>query len=58
MLDNWWIKVISCSSQKKYRGNFKSRRDRECLYANKEDDSNEQVVSVSDDEIVFVAIKE
>ena len=44
--------------RKKYRGNFKPRRDRECLYANNEDDSDEQAVSASDDEIGFVAIKE
>ena len=44
--------------EKKYRGNFKPRRDRECLYANEEDDSDEQVVSASDNEIGFVAIKE
>ena len=44
--------------EKKYRGNFKPRRDRECLYANEEDDYDEQAVSASDDEIGFVAIKE
>ena len=44
--------------EKKYRGNFKPRRDRECLYANEEDDSDEQAVSTSDDEIGFIAIKE
>ena len=44
--------------EKKYRGKFKPRRDRYCLYANEEDESNDQVVSASDDEIGFVAIKE
>ena len=44
--------------EKRYKGKFKPRRDRDCLYANEEDDSNEQVVSDSEDEIGFVAIKE
>ena len=34
------------------------RRDRDFLYANEEDDFDEQVVSASDDEIRFVSIKE
>ena len=37
--------------EKKYKGNFKPKRDRECLYANEEDESDKQVVSASDDEI-------
>ena len=44
--------------EKKYQGNYRPRRDRECFYANEEKDSNEQVVSASDDEIGFVAIKQ
>ena len=44
--------------EKKYRGNFKTRKDRDCLYANKDNDSDEQALSASDDEIGFVAIKE
>ena len=44
--------------ERKYKGNYKSRKDRECLYANEQDDYDEQAVSASDDEIGFVAIKE
>ena len=44
--------------RKRYKGKFKPRRDREYLYANEENDSDEQAVSASDDEIGFVAIKE
>ena len=44
--------------EKRYKGKFKPRRDRDCLYANEEDDSDDQVVSASDDEIGCVAIKE
>ena len=44
--------------EKKYKGKFKPRRDRDCLYVNEEDNSNEQALSASDDEIIFVAIKE
>ena len=41
-----------------YKGNYKPRKDRECLYANEDNDSNEQELSASDDEIGFAAIKE
>ena len=44
--------------EKTYKGNYKLRKDWECLYANEENDSNEQAVSASDDEIGFVEIKE
>lgn len=44
--------------RKKYKGNYKPRRDRECMYVNEEDEYDEQAVSVSDDEIEFVEIKE
>ena len=44
--------------EKNYRENFKPRRDRECLYANEENDSNEQAVSFNDDGIQFGEIKE
>ena len=44
--------------KEKYRGNFKPRRDIECFNANEEDDSDEQAISASDDEIGFVEIKE
>ena len=43
--------------EKKYKRNHKSRKDRECLYANKDNDSDEQALSASDDEIGFVEIK-
>ena len=45
-------------SEKKYKGKFKPRRDRGFLYVNEEDDSDDQVVSASDEEIGFVTIKE
>ena len=38
--------------------NYKPRKDRECLYANEDNDFDEQELSGSDDEIGFVAIKE
>ena len=44
--------------EKSYKGNYKHRKDRECLDENEENDSNEQELSASDDEIGFVAIKE
>ena len=44
--------------EKMYKGNHKPIKDRECLYANEDNDSNEQALSASDDEIGFVAIKE
>ena len=44
--------------EKKYKGKFKPRRDRDCLYVNEEDESDKQAISVNDDEIGFVAIKE
>ena len=44
--------------EKKYKGKYKFRKDRVCLYENKDNDSNEQAVSASDDEIGFFAIKE
>lgn len=43
---------------KKYKNNFKSRKPRECLYANDDDELDERVLSESDDELGFVAIKE
>ena len=39
-----------------HKGNYKTRKDRECLYANEENDSDEQALSASDDEIGFVTI--
>ena len=44
--------------EKKYKGNHKPRKDRDCLYANEDYDSDQQALSASDDEIGFVAIKE
>ena len=44
--------------EKKYKGNHKPRKDRDCLYANEDNDSNEQALSSSDEEIGFMAIKE
>ena len=61
MLDLWWIwsLCIKClKREKKYKGNYKPIKDRECLYANKDNDFDEQELSASDDEIGFVAIKE
>ena len=55
---NLVIMHLSVLKERKYKWNYNPRRDRECLYANDENDSNEQVVSNSDDEIRFVVIKE
>ena len=44
--------------EKKYKGKFKPKRDRNCLYANEDEESNERAQSESDDELGFVAIKE
>ena len=44
--------------EKKYKGNIKPRKDRECFYEKEENDSDEQALRASDDEIGFVAIKE
>ena len=44
--------------RKKYKGNHKPRKDRDCLYANEYYDYNEQALSGSDDDIGFVVIKE
>ena len=44
--------------EKNYKGNHKLGRDRDCLYENEDNDSDEQALSASDDEIGFVAIKE
>ena len=41
--------------EKKYREKFRSRRSRDCLYANEDEESDQ---SRSDDELRFVAIKE
>ena len=41
-----------------YKVKYKPRKDRECLYANEKNDSNDQAMSASDDEIEFVEIKE
>ena len=43
---------------RKYRGKFKPKRDRDCLYANEEDESDDQEISAIDDEIGFLDIKE
>ena len=42
--------------EKKFKGRFISRRSRQCLYANEEEDKCDQ--SRSDDELGFVTIKE
>lgn len=42
----------------KYKGNYKPRKYRECLHENEDNDFDEQVLSDSDDEFGFVAIKE
>ena len=44
--------------EKNYKGNHKTWKYRECLYANEDNDSNEEELSDSDDEIGFVSIKE
>ena len=70
--EKWGKKIFKCwtcdeyghyaskcpKREKKYKGNYKPRKDRLCLYANEENDSDEQIVSDSDDEIGFVVIKE
>ena len=45
---------------KKYKGRFNPRRgrDRNCLYANEDEEFDEKGQSESDDELGFVAIKE
>ena len=43
--------------RKKYKGNHKPRKNRNCLYANEDYNSDEQALSASDDEIGFVEIK-
>ena len=50
--------LIILKERKRYKGNYKPRKDRECLYANEKNNSDDQSVSASDDEIGFVAIKE
>ena len=46
--------------EKKFRGKFKPRRDkdRNCLYANEDEEYDEREHSKSDDELGFMAIKE
>ena len=44
--------------EKRYKGKFNPRRDRDCLYANEEEESGEKGQSESNDELGFVAIKE
>ena len=44
--------------EKNYKGNHKHRKDRYIFYVNEDNDSDEQTLSASDDEIGFVAIKE
>ena len=46
--------------EKKYKGNLEPRRDRDrnCLYSNEDEESDEKGQSESDDELGFVAIKE
>ena len=57
--DEYGHHAFTCPKREKiYKGNHKPIKDRGFLYANEEDDSNEQVVSASDDEIGFVDIKE
>ena len=43
--------------EKKYKGNYKPRKDRECLYANEDNDYDEEALSASDAKIGFVEIK-
>lgn len=43
---------------KNTKKNIKSRRPRDCLYANEDDESDERVQSESDDELGFLFIKE
>ena len=57
--DEYGHYASKCPKREKiYRGNYKPIKDREYLYANEENDYDEQALSVSDDEIRFVAIKE
>jgi hypothetical protein len=44
--------------EKKYKGNHKPIKDRDCFYANEDYDFDEQALSANDDEIGFVAINE
>ena len=44
--------------ERKFKGRFKSRRPRNCLYANEEEDEEEYEQSRREDELGFVAIKE
>ena len=44
-----------CKRERKYKGRFKSRRPRNCLYANEEEESNQ---NKSEDELGFIAINE
>ena len=44
--------------EKNYKWKFKSRRPRNCLYANEDEEFEERVQSESDDELGFIAIKE
>ena len=44
--------------EKKYKGRFRSRRPRNCMYANEEEEEEESDQSRSEDELGFVAIKE
>ena len=44
--------------ERKYKGKFKSRRPRNCLYVNEEEDEEEYDQRRSEYELGFVAIKE
>ena len=53
--------ACKCSKREKnYKGKFKLERDRDrnCLYANEDEESSEKGQSESDDELRFFSIKE
>ena len=70
--EKWGKKIIRCwicdeyghyaskfpKREKNHNENHKPRKDRDSLHANEDNNSDEQALSVSDDEIGFVAIKE
>ena len=45
-----------CPKRENFKGRFRSRRSKQCLYANEEEDESNQ--RRSEDELGFVAIKE
>ena len=56
--DEYGHYVSKCPKiEKNYKGNYKPKKDRECLYANEENNFDEQTISARDDEIGLVAIK-